>query len=39
MGNTESRIDRKYNDAKRSEIDIEVVENPAPGQYDIKLTK
>jgi hypothetical protein len=39
MGNTESRIDQKYNDAKRSDIDIEVVEKPAPGQYDIKLKK
>lgn len=34
-----SRINKKYNDIRQSGISIEVVENAAPGQYDIKLSR
>lgn len=39
MKASESRINTKYNDARTTDIEIEVVEKPAGGQYDIKLTR
>jgi hypothetical protein len=34
-----SLIDKKYTVESTSGIEIEVVENPAPGAYDLKLTR
>jgi hypothetical protein len=34
-----SLINRKYEDLKTTPLSIEVVEKPAPGAYDLKLTK
>jgi hypothetical protein len=32
-------VNRRYGDPKTSGLEIEVVHNPAPGAYDLKLTK
>jgi hypothetical protein len=32
-------IDPKYLDPQKSPVSIEIVENPAPGAYDLKFTK
>jgi hypothetical protein len=32
-------IDHKYTDEKKTPLEVEVVENPAPGAYDFKITK
>ena len=34
-----SLVAQKYNDPETSGLAVEVVENPAPGAYDLKLTK
>ena len=34
-----SVIDLKYRDLKTTDLVIEVVESPAPGAYDLKLTR
>jgi hypothetical protein len=32
-------VHKKYTDFKQTDLTIEVVENPAPGAYDLKFTK
>ena len=32
-------VNKKYTNLKTTELSIEVVENPAPGAYDLKFTK
>jgi hypothetical protein len=32
-------VNKKYTDIKKTDLSIEVVENPAPGAYDLKFTK
>jgi hypothetical protein len=32
-------FDKKYMDVEKSGLELEVVRNPAPGAYDLKLTK
>jgi hypothetical protein len=32
-------LDDKYYSAEKTDLIVEVVENPAPGQYDLKVTK
>jgi hypothetical protein len=34
-----NRINSKYEDLKTTPLSIEVVEHPAPGAYDLKVTK
>jgi hypothetical protein len=33
------RVNRRYGDAKTSGLEVDVVENPESGAYDLKLTK
>ena len=39
MGPLKTYVDPKYSDPRDPLIDVEVVENPISGQYDIKITK
>jgi hypothetical protein len=38
-GEPEITVNPKYLDPSKTPLSVEVVENPAPGQYDLKLTK
>jgi hypothetical protein len=38
-GNLKPLISMKYQDAKTTPLEKEVVENPEPGRYDFNLTR
>jgi hypothetical protein len=38
-GPRKTNVNNKYNDPKKSDLYIEVVASPAPGAYDLKLSK
>jgi hypothetical protein len=38
-GQPEIRVDPKYLDVAKTPLSVEVVESPAPGAYDLKMTK
>lgn len=38
-GPRKTHVNSKYSDPKKSDLHIEVVPSPAPGAYDLKLTK